>query len=90
MVKVSCILHYMLLCRGVAVAIFSLRFHVWYFPVGYRLTVSHLTKQDNQIVFLTVKPGTLTQHICVLDSDWLNDEIYGGYELSLIMAVVSP
>ena len=35
---------------GVAVATFSFRFHVWCFPVGYWLTVSYLTKHDNQIV----------------------------------------
>ena len=40
---------------GVAVAIFSFRFHVLYFPVGYQLTVSNLTKHENQIVFHTVK-----------------------------------
>ena len=37
--------------RGVAVAIFSFRFHVLYFPVGYQLTISYLTKHENQIVF---------------------------------------
>ena len=36
--------------RGVAVAIFSFRFPVFHFPVGYRLTVSYLTKHENQIV----------------------------------------
>ena len=40
---------------GVAVAIFSFWFHVLYFLVGYRLTVSYLTKHENQIVFHTVK-----------------------------------
>ena len=29
--------------RGVAVAIFSFRFHVCHLPVGYRLTVCYLT-----------------------------------------------
>ena len=41
--------------RGVAVAIFSFRFHVLYFPVGYRFTISYLTKYENQIVFHIVK-----------------------------------
>ena len=41
--------------RGVAVAIFSFRFHVLYFRVSYWLTISYLTKHENQIVFHTVK-----------------------------------
>ena len=40
------------LTRGVGVAIFSFQFHVFYFLVGYRLTIS---KHENQIVFHTVK-----------------------------------
>ena len=42
-------------CGGVAVAISSLQFHVLYFPVSYWLTVSYLTKHENQIVFHIVK-----------------------------------
>ena len=38
----------------VAAVIFSFRFHISYFPVGYRLTISYLTKHENQIVFHTV------------------------------------
>ena len=37
------------------VAIFSFWFQVLYFTVGYQLTVTYLTKHENQIVFHTVK-----------------------------------
>ena len=41
-----------------------------------RLLVNHLlfNKHENQIVFHTVKQGILTYR-CIVDSDWLNDEI---------------
>ena len=41
--------------RCVAVAIFSFRFHVLYFLVGYQLTVSYSTKHENHIVHHTIK-----------------------------------
>ena len=41
--------------RGVAVAIFSFRFPVFHFPVGYRLTVSYLRKHENQILSILWK-----------------------------------
>ena len=67
---------------GVAVAIFSFRFQVLYFPVSYRLTVSYLTKHENQIFFHIVKQevnfcGKKSQknlisannHLCKVDYD---------------------
>ena len=62
--------------RGVAVAIFSFRFHILYFPVYNRLNVSYLTKHENQIVFNSALKGCrgIVFIHCVRMGGWVVDK----------------